>query len=99
MDFPVKDLEEVEEDSLHTIRLLCRCNQVGLPESIAITEDLKDKIPEDLHEYLFIFDKKAAARMPIKKLWDYKIKLKESFQLKWAKVYLLLPAERKKVEE
>ena len=68
MSFSIKDLKEVEEDSLHMIRLLCRCNQVGLLESVAITEDLKDKITEDLHEYLLIFDKKAAARMPVKKL-------------------------------
>ena len=99
MSFPMKDLEEVEEDSLHMIRLLCRCNQAGLPEPIAITEDLKDKIPEDLHEYLLIFDKKAAARMPVKKLWDHEIELKEGFQPKRAKVYPLSPAERKEVEE
>ena len=99
MDFPIKDLEEVEEDSLHMIRLLCRCNQAGLPESVAITEDLKDKILEDLHKYLLIFDKKAAVRISIKKLWNHEIELKEGFQPKWAKVYPLLPAKRKKVEE
>ena len=99
MGFPMKDLEEVEEDSLHMIRLLCRRNQAGLPEPVAITEDLKDKIPEDLHEYLLIFDKKAAARMPVKKLWDHEIELKEGFQPKRAKVYPLSPAERKEVEE
>ena len=82
MSFPIKDLEEVEEDSLHMIRLLYRCNQAGLPELIAITEDLKDKIPEDLYEYLLIFDKKAIARMPVKKLWDHEIELKEGFQSK-----------------
>ena len=97
--FPMKDVEEVEEDSLHMIRLLCRKNQIGQFEPVAITEDLKDKIPEDLHDYLLIFDKKAAARMPVKKLWDHEIELKEGFQPKRAKVYPLSPAERKEVEE
>ena len=89
----------VEEDSLHMIRLLCQRNQTGQLEPVAITEELKNKISEDLYNYLLIFDKKAAIRISVKKLWDYKIELKESFQPKRAKVYPLSLVERKEVEE
>ena len=64
--FSIKDVEEVEEDSLCMTRLLCQKNQTEKLEPVAIRQDLKNKIPEDLHEYLLIFDKKAAARMPVK---------------------------------
>ena len=37
--------------------------------------------------------------MPVKKLWDHEIELKEGFQPKRAKIYPLSPAERKEVEE
>ena len=37
--------------------------------------------------------------MPIRKIWDYAIKLKKGFVLRKEKIYLLLRKEREKVRE
>ena len=46
-----------------------------------------------------MFGKKQLERMPMRKLWDHTIDVKERFVLRKGKVYLLLREEREEVRE
>ena len=46
-----------------------------------------------------MFGKKQSERMPIRKVWDHMIDVKEGFVLRKGKVYLLLREEREEVRE
>jgi len=46
-----------------------------------------------------VFGKKTSERMPMKKIWDYVIELKEEFVLRKGKVYLLSRKKREEVRE
>ena len=39
-------------------------------------------VPQKYHRYLKVFEEKASERMPVRKLWDHAIDLKEGFELK-----------------
>jgi hypothetical protein len=54
----------------------------------------KELVPEDLHEFLDVFDEKQADRFPDSRSWDHKIEMKEGFQPKSFKTYNLTPAEQ-----
>ena len=46
-----------------------------------------------------VFEKKELKRMPIRKIWNHGINLREGFVPKKKKIYLLSRIERKKVQE
>ena len=46
-----------------------------------------------------MFGKKQPEKMPIRKLWNYVIDVKERFMLRKGKVYPLLREEREEVKE
>jgi len=54
---------------------------------------------EKFHKWIKVFGKKQSKRMPMKKVWDHVIEVKEGFVLRKEKVYPLLREERKKVRE
>jgi len=56
-------------------------------------------VPEKFHKWIKVFGKKQSKRMPMKKVWDHVIEVKEGFVLRKEKVYPLLREERKKVRE
>ena len=87
----------MEHSNLHMLCLICRKGSQELPPSI--DPALYDKIPEDFHEYLLIFDKSTANCLPVKRIWDHEIKMKEGFLPKSAKVYPLSPSDREAVNE
>ena len=60
--------------------------------------DLSKMIPQRYHEYLQVFDKMRSEQMPVKKLWDHEIELKEGFVPKKTKIYPMSPKEREEVE-
>ena len=60
--------------------------------------DISEMVPQLYHEYLQVFDKTRSERMPVKKLWDHEIELKEGFIPKKAKVYPMSPTEKEEVE-
>ena len=59
-----------------------------------------DKIVlQRFHKYLKVFEKKDSERMPMRKVWDHAIDLREEFVPKKEKIYLLSRVEREKVQE
>jgi len=46
-----------------------------------------------------VFGKKQSERMPVRKVWDHTIDIKEGFVLRKGKVYPLLREEREEVRE
>jgi hypothetical protein len=60
---------------------------------------VKELVPEDLHEYLKIFDDNMANRFPESNMWDHKIDMKEGFEPKSFKNYNLTPEEQKELDK
>ena len=56
-------------------------------------------VPERFHRWIKVFGKKQSERMPIQKIWDHVIDMKEGFVLKKEKVYPLSREEREEVRE
>jgi len=55
--------------------------------------DLKEAVPAEFHEYLDVFSDEKSTRFPKSTPWDHKIELKEGFQSKSSKIYLMTPKE------
>ena len=51
------------------------------------------------HKYLKVFEKKDSERMPMKKVWNHAIDLREGFVPKKSKIYPLLRVEKEEVQE
>ena len=60
------------------------------------TEDL---VPQELHEFLTVFNKEKSERMPLRKPWDHSIELKDSFIPKKSKIYSMSPEEQKEISD
>ena len=56
-------------------------------------------VPPEYHEFLDMFNKKAASQFPSSRPWDHKIELKEGFVLKHSKLYDISPKEEKELDE
>ena len=54
---------------------------------------------ERFYKWIHVFGKKTSERMPMRKLWDHAIDMKEGFILRKGNVYQLSREERKKVHE
>ena len=59
----------------------------------------KKLVLERFYKWIWVFGKKVSERMPIRKLWDHTIEMREGFLLRKGKVYLLSREERKEVHE
>ena len=69
-------------------------------EEVAKSEaEAKKLVLEKFHRWIKIFGKKQLERMPMRKLWDHAIEVKEGFVLRKGKVYLLSREEREEVRE
>jgi len=53
-------------------------------------------VPKRFHKWLKVFGKVESERMPVRKVWDHAIDLKEDFKASKEKVY---PLSRNKREE
>ena len=62
-------------------------------------EKVKKLVPERFHKWIKMFGKKQSERMPMRKLWDHAIDVKEGFMPRKGKVYPLSREEREKVRE
>jgi hypothetical protein len=76
--------------------------RTGIAMELAIKENKKKAdlpveklIPEDLHDFLDVFDDNKANRFPESNMWDHKIDMKEGFEPKSFKKYNLTPEEEK----
>ena len=59
----------------------------------------KELVPEDLHNFLDVFDEEQAGRLPKSQPWDHKIEMKEGFISKSFKNYNLTPAEQMELDK
>ena len=60
---------------------------------------IEGMVPRKFHQWLKVFGKVELERMPVRKVWDHAIDLKEDFKASKAKVYSLSRNERDEVQE
>jgi len=68
-------------------------------EAAKLEVEAKKLVPEKFYEWIKVFEKKQLERMPMRKLWDHAIDVKEGFILRKGKVYPLSREEREEVRE
>ena len=68
-------------------------------EATRSEEKAKKLVLEKFHRWIKVFRKKQLERMPMRKVWDHTIDVKEGFVLRKEKVYLLSREEREEVRE
>ena len=61
--------------------------------------EAKKLVLERFYRWIWVFGKKVSERMPIRKLWDHTIEMREGFLPRKGKVYLVSREERKEVHE
>ena len=62
-------------------------------------EKAKKRVSEKFHKWIKVFGKKQSERMPMRKVWNYAINIKEEFVLRKRKVYPLLREEKEEVRK
>ena len=62
-------------------------------------KEAKKLVPEKFHKWIKVFGKKQSERMPMRKLWDHMIDVKEGFMPRKGKVYPLSRKEKEEVRE
>jgi len=60
---------------------------------------IKTMVPKRFHRWLKVFGKVESKRMPVRKVWDHAIDVKEDFKPSKAKVYPLSRNEREEVQK
>jgi hypothetical protein len=80
--------------------------KTGIAMELAIKENekkadlpLKKLIPENLYDFLDIFDDNKENRFSESNVWDHKIDMKEGFKSKSFKNYNLIPEEQKELDK
>ena len=68
-------------------------------EDLIKIRTVEEIISRRFYKYLKMFEKKESERIPMRKIWDHVIDLREGFVPKKGKIYPLLRIERKKVQE
>jgi hypothetical protein len=78
--------------------------KTGIAMELAIKENekkadlpVKNLIPEDLHNFLDVFNDNKANQFPESNVWDHKINMREGFEPKSFKNYNLTPEEQKEL--
>jgi len=62
-------------------------------------QKIETMVPRKFHWWLKVFGKMESERIPVRKVWDYAIDVREEFKASKAKVYLLSRNERDKVQK
>src|SRR5271170_7615690 len=95
-------LEEIKDDELWinakmniAVELAIKENEREGKKEIS-TEEL---VPEDLHDFLDVFNEEQADRFPESSPWDHKIEMKDGFEPKSFKVYNLTPTEQTELDK
>ena len=60
---------------------------------------IKGMVPRKFHQWLKVFGKVELERMPVRKVWDHAIDLREEFKTSKARVYPLSRNKRDEVQE
>ena len=66
-------------------------------EDLIKIRTVEEIISRRFYKYLKMFEKKESERIPMRKIWDHAIDLREGFVPKKGKIYPLLRIERKEV--
>src|SRR5277367_6507527 len=101
-DMVVSYLEEIKDDELWINAKMNIAVELAIKESEreGKKEISTDKlVPEDLHEFLDVFNEKQADRFPDSRSWDHKIEMKDGFEPKSFKVYNLTPTEQTELDK
>ena len=61
--------------------------------------EAKKLVPDKFHKWIKVFGKKQSERIPMRKMWDHAIEVKEGFVPRKGKVYPLSREEREEVRE
>ena len=61
--------------------------------------EAKKLVLEKFHKWIKVFRRKQSKRIPIRKVWDYAIEVKEGFVPRKGKVYLLSREEKEEMRE
>jgi hypothetical protein len=69
---------------------LCRVNVAG---ALVDTGDLTKLVPKEYHEFLAVFDAKAADKLPPHRKWDHAIDLEKGKEPPWGPIYALSELE------
>ena len=101
-DLLISYLEEIKDDELWinaktniAVELAIKENEREGKKEITAEE----LVPEDLHDFLDVFNEKQADRFPDSRPWDHKIEMKEGFEPKSFKVYNLTPTEQTELDK
>jgi len=68
-------------------------------EAARSEEETKKLVPKKFYQWIKVFGKKQLERMPMQKIWDHAINMKEEFMPRKKKVYLLSRKEREEVQK
>ena len=68
-------------------------------EAVKSEAEARKLVLEKFHQWIKVFGKKQSERMPIRKLWNHAIDVREGFVLRKGKVYPLSREEREEVRE
>ena len=60
---------------------------------------IEDMVPRRFHRWMEVFGKVESERMPVRKVWDHAIDLREEFVPSKAKVYPLSRNKREEVQD
>ena len=110
---PIEELDDEEIGNtvlisyIEEIKMKVWINAKGnMATELAIKENKKkakltneELVPEDLHEFLDVFDENKANQFPESNVWDHKINMKEGFEPKSFKNYNLTPEEQKELDK
>src|SRR5277367_144023 len=90
-------LEEIAEEELWINAKMNIAVELAIKESEKEGKKeipMEELVPEDLHDFLDVFNEKQADRFPDSRPWDHKIEMKEGFEPKSFKTYNLSPTEQ-----
>jgi len=62
-------------------------------------QKIEEMVPKRFYKWLKVFGKVESKRMPVRKVWDHAIDLKEDFKVSKTKVYPLSRNEREEVQK
>ena len=92
-----QSIDTLNQNGLRTIHAIKKEQE----QSEAPKPDLKpeDLVPKAYHKYLKVFSKKESECMPVCKLWDHAIDMKDTFIPKKGRLIPLSPQEQKEVSD
>jgi len=68
-------------------------------EDVIVVRITEKMVPRQYYKYLKVFEKKESEKMPMRKVWNHIIDLREGFVLKKDKIYPLSRVKREEVQE